>query len=263
MFVKGVYLCETSYCCTASTPSLRPHPPYQSKTDIKFWSIWRILVEGVGCLHHPPWGWYRADHPLPESREFDFSKLKWRRTEVRFRSDNINVSSTRQAQGLDCYWVGCTVVWLRSSGWSAQSPWAVHRLLESLVGTRLFVDTVNEHNLNGLDVKVSITCPNSFDKCVPQSFFCAWDRQAELAAPSGPHDDVCDLHDAIKLHVFGQIPLPSIWHSIACAAIRIWPRNGLACASFAYHLLHSVGCNNDIGGFNENLVIFERSKPDF
>jgi len=48
-------------------------------------------------------------------------------------SGNKIWSSTRQAQGLDCYSVGCTVVWLRSSVWSAQSPWAVHGLLESLV----------------------------------------------------------------------------------------------------------------------------------
>ena len=70
--------------------------------------------------------------PMPESREFDFSKLKWRRTKDWFRSGNMILSSTRQAQGLDCYWVGCTVVWLRSSGWSAQSPQPVHGLLESL-----------------------------------------------------------------------------------------------------------------------------------
>jgi len=118
------------------------HSPHQSKTDIKFWSIWRILVEGVGCLHHPPWGWYRADHSLPESREFDFSKLKWRRTKDQFRSGNKNLSSTRQAQGLDYYSVRCTVVWLRSSGWSAQSPGAVHGLQESLtarVGKRIYI----------------------------------------------------------------------------------------------------------------------------
>ena len=61
-----------------------PHPPHQSKTDIKFWSFWRILVEGVGCLYHLPWGWYRTDHPLPESREFHVSKSKWRKTKDRF-----------------------------------------------------------------------------------------------------------------------------------------------------------------------------------
>jgi len=88
---------------------------------------------GHGCRHQPLWEWYRADHLLPESREFDFSKLKWRRTKDRFRSGNKNVSSTRQAQGLDCYSVGSTVVWLGSSGWSAQSPRAVHGLLESLL----------------------------------------------------------------------------------------------------------------------------------
>ena len=46
-------------------------------------------------------------------------------------SREVCVSSTR----LDCYWVGCTVVWLRSSGWSAQSPRAVHGFLESLFAT--------------------------------------------------------------------------------------------------------------------------------
>ena len=49
----------------------------------------------------------------------------------------LHFSSTRQAQGLDRYSVGCTMVWLRSSGWSAQSPGAVHGLLESLVPWRL------------------------------------------------------------------------------------------------------------------------------
>jgi len=96
MLVKGVYLCETPYCYTSpsvmsvisvhitecdvgvdrAVPYRVLHPHHQSKTDIKFWSFLRNLVEGVGCLHHPPWGWYRAVHPLPESREFDFSKLK-------------------------------------------------------------------------------------------------------------------------------------------------------------------------------------------
>jgi len=75
----------------------------------------------IKIFPQPSPGWYRADHALPESREFDFSKLKWRRTKDRFRSGNMNLSSTRQAQGLDCYSVGCAVVWLRSSGWSAQS----------------------------------------------------------------------------------------------------------------------------------------------
>jgi len=65
------------------------------------------------------------------------------------------------------------------------------------VGARLLVDTVNEHNLNGLDVKVTIPRLNSIDKCVPQSFFCAWERQAKFAAPSGPLQDVYDLHDVI------------------------------------------------------------------
>jgi len=61
----------------------------------------------------------------------------------------------------------------------------------------LLVDTVNEHNLNGLDVKVTIPCLNSINKCVPQSFSCAWERQAKFAAASGPHQDVYDLHDVI------------------------------------------------------------------
>jgi len=123
---------KTALSLDRAVPYPGPHPPHQSKTDIKFSSIWQILVDGLGCLHHLPWEWYRADHPLRESREFDLSKLKWRRTKDRFRLGNKNVSSTRQAQGLDCYSVGCTVVWLRSSGWSAQSPRAVHGLLESL-----------------------------------------------------------------------------------------------------------------------------------
>ena len=59
-----------------------------------------------------------------------------------------------------------------------------------LVGARLLVDTVNGHNLNGLNVKVTITRLNSNSKCVPQSFFCAWERQAKFATPSGPHQDV-------------------------------------------------------------------------
>ena len=64
------------------------------------------------------------------------------------------------------------------------------------VAARLFVYTVNEHNSNGLDVKVTITRLNSYDTCMPHSFLCAWDRQAKLAAPSAPHEDVYDLHDA-------------------------------------------------------------------
>ena len=36
-----------------------------------------------------------------------------------------------------------------------------------------FVDTVNEHTLNGLDVNLTFTRLNSIDKCVPQSFLCA------------------------------------------------------------------------------------------
>jgi len=118
-----------------AVPYQGPHAPHRSKTDIKFRSIWRILFEEVSCLHHPPWGWYMVDHPLPESRKFDFSKLKWRRTNDRFRSVYPNLSSTRQVQGLDCYSVRYTVVWLKSSRWSAQVPRAVHGLLESLVGT--------------------------------------------------------------------------------------------------------------------------------
>jgi len=66
-----------------------------------------------------------------------------------------------------------------------------------LVGARLLVDTVNEHNLNGLDVKVTIPRLNLIDKCLPQSFFCAWERQAKFATPSGLHQDVHDLHDGM------------------------------------------------------------------
>ena len=104
---------KTALSLDRAVPYPGPHPPHQSKTDIKFWSTWRILVEGVCCLHHPPRGWYRANNPLPESREFDFSKLKWQRTKVRFRSGNKNVSSTRQAQGLDCYSVGCAYIYMK------------------------------------------------------------------------------------------------------------------------------------------------------
>ena len=148
-------------------PYPAPHPPHQSKTDIKISSIWWILVEGVGCLHHSPLGWYRADHPLPECREFDFSKLKWRRTKDRFRSGHTNVSSTRQAQGLDCYSVGCTVVWLRSSGWCAQSPRAVRGLLESLPRnwvtlrrTKFVTNIIREKNvfLNDMNVYTYMIC---------------------------------------------------------------------------------------------------------
>ena len=56
----------------------------------------------------------------------------------------------------------------------------------SLVAARLVVDTVNEDDLNGLDVKVTISRLNSMDKCFLQSLFCAWERQAKFAAPSGP-----------------------------------------------------------------------------
>jgi len=41
----------------------------------------------------------------------------------------------------------------------------------------------------------------------------------------------------VRLHVFGQMPLLSIWHSIAFVTIRIWPRNGLAS-----HLLRLTSC---------------------
>jgi len=118
----------------------------QSKTDVKFGSISRILVEGVGSLHHPPRGWYRAEPPLPESRKFDFSAYKhtsipWRRT--KFDSDRVKKyelnETSIQAQGLD--WD--SVVWLRSSGSSAQSPRAVHRLPETLPG-KLATDEQSE-----------------------------------------------------------------------------------------------------------------------
>jgi len=66
-----------------------------------------------------------------------------------------------------------------------------------LVGARLLVDTVNEHDLNGLDVKVTIPRLNSIDKRLPQSFFCALEKQAKFAAPSGPHQNVYDLRDDI------------------------------------------------------------------
>jgi len=66
-----------------------------------------------------------------------------------------------------------------------------------LVGARLLVDTVNEHDLNGLDVKVNISRLNSINKCLLQSLFCAWERQAKFAASSGPHQDVYDLHDVM------------------------------------------------------------------
>ena len=60
---------------------------------------------------------------------------------------------------------------------------------------------LNEHNLNGLDVKVTIPPLNSMDKCLPQSFFCAWERQAKFAVPSGPHQDVYDLHDVMMWYL--------------------------------------------------------------
>ena len=66
-----------------------------------------------------------------------------------------------------------------------------------LVGARLLVDTVNEHDLNGLDVKVTICRLNSVDKCLLQSLFCAGERQSKFAVASGPHQDVYDLHDVM------------------------------------------------------------------
>ena len=107
-----------------------PQPPYQSKriSDLGqcdgFWSR--------GWVAYPPWGWYRAEHLCQNLKNLIFSKLKWRRTKDLFRSGKKNVSSTRQVQGLDCDSVGCTAVWLKSSGWIAQSPRIVHGLLETL-----------------------------------------------------------------------------------------------------------------------------------
>ena len=79
------------------------------------------------------------------------------RTKVRFRSGNTNVSSTRQAQGLDCYSVGCTVVWLRFSGWSARSPWAVHGLLESLERWH----AIGSHSVLALRLHLAACIPSS------------------------------------------------------------------------------------------------------
>jgi len=121
------------YLSIGQCPIQDPTPLINQKQISNFGQFDGFWSRGWVAYTTPPWGWYRADHSLPESREFGFSKLKWRRTKDRFRSGNMNLSSTRQAQGLDCYWVGCTVVWLRSSGWSAQSPRAVHGLLESLI----------------------------------------------------------------------------------------------------------------------------------
>ena len=52
----------------------------------------------------------------------------------------ITNQTPKPSQGLDCYSVGCTVVWLRSSGWSAQSPRAVHGLPESLLADKAISD---------------------------------------------------------------------------------------------------------------------------
>jgi len=76
----------------------------------------------------------------------------------------------------------------------------------------LLVDTVNEHNLNGLDVKVTIPCLNSINKCVPQSFSCAWERQAKFAAASGPHQDVYDLHDVIMWYLSSDYTVYLVRH---------------------------------------------------
>jgi len=50
-------------------------------------------------------------------------------------------------------------------------------------------------------------------------------------------------HDVIlivRLHAFGQTPLPHPWHNNVFVSIWIWCSNGLVYASFVSHLLHSA-----------------------
>jgi len=65
---------KTPYPSIGQTLSSTPSP-----SSIK--NRYQILVnftdfgQGGGCLHQPPRGWYRADHPLLESREFSVSSM--------------------------------------------------------------------------------------------------------------------------------------------------------------------------------------------
>ena len=74
--LTDTFLSKLLYPSIGQCPIEYPTPLINQKTDIKFWSVLLILVEGEGCLHHPPWECYRADHPLQESGEFGFSKVE-------------------------------------------------------------------------------------------------------------------------------------------------------------------------------------------